>query len=126
MMTSDLHIPNLTIKNFRGIDHLEIPRFGKFTLLVGRNGIGKTTILDAIKLFGFSGSLEMVNGYLMAQDEISEAHNQAGEIGDLSALFEGDDISKTIQISSQLEATQHNLSIQVVHIQSSAVLRIIH
>ncbi len=63
----------------------------------------------------------MVNGYLMAQDEISEAHNQAGEIGDLSALFEGDDISKTIQISSQLEATQHNLSIQIVHIENDPI-----
>ena len=124
MMTSDLHIPNLTIKNFRGIDHLEIPRFGKFTLLVGRNGIGKTTIVDAIRLFGFSGSIEAMNTYLMARDEISEAHDQTGqvaEIGDLPALFEGDDISKTIHISSQLETTRQALSIQIVHIESNSI-----
>lgn len=118
---SDLHIPNLTIKNFRGIDHLEIPRFGKFTLLVGRNGIGKTTILDAIRLFGFSGSIEAMNRYLIARDEISEAHDQAGAVaanGDLSALFKGDDISKTIYISSRLETIRHDLAIQIVHIEN--------
>ena len=121
-MTNDLHIPNLTIKNFRGIDHLEIPRFGKFTLLVGRNGIGKTTILDAIRLFGFSGSIEAVNRYLMSRDEISET--QAGAvaaIGDLPALFESDDISKTVHISSQLETIRHALSIQVVHIENGSM-----
>ena len=121
---SDLHIPNLTIKNFRGIDHLEIPRFGKFTLLVGRNGIGKTTILDAIRLFSFSGSIEVINRYLMAQDEISDAHAQVGgvaAIGDLPALFEGDDISKTIHIFSQSKMVQHDLSIQIVHIDNGSM-----
>lgn len=119
---SDLHIPNLTIKNFRGIDHLEIPRFGNFTLLVGRNGIGKTTILDAIRLFGFSGSIEAINRYLMARDEISET--QAGAvatIGDLPALFESDDVSKVVRISSQSETIRHVLSIQVVHLDNGSV-----
>jgi AAA15 family ATPase/GTPase len=38
----------LTIKNFRGIEKLEINEFNKINIFVGENGIGKTTILDAI------------------------------------------------------------------------------
>jgi len=37
----------LSIKNFRGIDNLEIKNLNKINIFVGRNGIGKSTILDA-------------------------------------------------------------------------------
>jgi exonuclease SbcC len=52
-------ISTLTISGFRGISQ-EIPfKFGAVTLLAGRNGLGKTTIFDAIDwcLFGASWRL---------------------------------------------------------------------
>ena len=46
-----LHLPSLVIKNFRGIDELTIPRLGRVTLLAGKNGVGKTTVLDAVRVW---------------------------------------------------------------------------
>src|SRR5258706_4435345 len=52
-------ISTLTISGFRGISQ-EIPfKLGAVTLLAGRNGLGKTTVFDAIDwcLFGASWRL---------------------------------------------------------------------
>ena len=50
-----LLLPDLTINGFRGIDELTIPRLGRVTLLAGENGIGKTSVLDAIRLYAARG-----------------------------------------------------------------------
>ena len=44
-----MRITNVRIKNFRGIRDLEI-ELGEFTVLIGENNTGKTSILDALKL----------------------------------------------------------------------------
>lgn len=41
-------IVGLTIRNFKGIKALEALPLGRFQVLVGPNGVGKTTVLDAI------------------------------------------------------------------------------
>ena len=51
----NLHLPSLVIKNFRGIDELTIPRLGRVTLLTGKNGVGKTTVLDAVRIWADRG-----------------------------------------------------------------------
>ena len=59
----NLHLPSLVIKNFRGIDELTIPRLGRVTLLAGKNGVGKTTVLDAVRVWadrGMSGVFDTV------------------------------------------------------------------
>ena len=53
--TSRLHLPDLTIKGFRGIDELSIPRLGRVTLLAGKNSVGKTTVLDAVRVYAARG-----------------------------------------------------------------------
>ena len=50
-----LHLPSLVIKNFRGIDELTIPHLGRVTLLAGKNGVGKTTVLDAVRVWADRG-----------------------------------------------------------------------
>ena len=52
---NNLHLPDLTIKGFRGIDELSIPRLGRVTLLAGKNSVGKTTVLDAVRIYAARG-----------------------------------------------------------------------
>lgn len=59
-----LHLPSLVIKNFRGIDELTIPRLGRVTLLAGKNGVGKTTVLDAVRIWAARGERRVVDAVL--------------------------------------------------------------
>ena len=52
---SSLQLADFQIHGFRGIGELTIPRLGRVTLLAGRNGVGKTTVLDAIRLYAAMG-----------------------------------------------------------------------
>lgn len=49
------HLPSLSIVGFRGIRELHIPRLGGATLLAGKNGTGKTTVLEAVRAYAARG-----------------------------------------------------------------------
>ncbi len=44
-------IDSLSIKNFRCFQNMEIEKFGHINLIVGKNSVGKTSLLEAINLF---------------------------------------------------------------------------
>ena len=52
---NNLHLESLEIESFRGIDKLTIPRLGRVTLLAGKNGVGKTTVLEALRVYAARG-----------------------------------------------------------------------
>ena len=66
---NDLHLPDLHISGFRGIDNLDIPRLGRVTLLVGKNGVGKTTVLDAIRVYAARWEVSKLAEVLDERDE---------------------------------------------------------
>lgn len=45
-----MKISKITIDNFRSFEHLEIFLGNRLTLLIGENGSGKTTVLDALSI----------------------------------------------------------------------------
>ncbi len=94
---NQLHLPDLMIQGFRGIDELSIPRLGRVTLLAGKNGVGKTTVLDAVRVYAERGRYAVLFELLRSREEVSIAVNDAGISGiepDLAALFYGWDIPK--------------------------------
>ena len=50
-MGGELPLSSLSISGFRGFQNLVIPQLGRVTLLTGRNGVGKTTVLDAMRIY---------------------------------------------------------------------------
>jgi hypothetical protein len=56
-------ISQLQIKNFKSIDQLTI-ELGRFNVLIGANGCGKTNILEAICLGGAAAANKLDNEYL--------------------------------------------------------------
>ncbi len=92
-----LRLQNLTIRGFRGIDELYIPRLGRVTLLAGRNGIGKTTVLDAVGVYAARGRASALYNLLWHREEVFAANDEDGDtvvVPDWRALFFNRDASQ--------------------------------
>lgn len=74
--TTRLHLPNLSIKNFRGIDGLSIPSLGRVTLLAGKNSVGKTTVLNAIEAYAARGRPVDLQKLLRKREELVSAPDE--------------------------------------------------
>ena len=97
-----LLLPDLHIENFRGIKKLSIPRLGRVTLLAGRNGVGKTTVLDAIRVYAARGRHQVLAHVLDIRDEITTPKDprEDGPVQiDWAALFHGRTISEQASLS---------------------------
>lgn len=67
-----LNIEKIEIKNFKGIEQLDINFSKRFNLIIGNNGFGKTSILDAIAtvLGGFVSGIDGVYGRHINNNEV--------------------------------------------------------
>ena len=88
----DLHLPDLSITGFRGIERLSIERLGRVTLLTGRNGVGKTTVLDAVRVHAARGHPIVLHELLVRREEFVAASDEDHDrvvVPDYTALFHG-------------------------------------
>ncbi len=74
-MTAPLILDSLEIQGFRGFRHLSIERLGRVNLIVGKNSVGKTALLEALWLYANQGSLSIVWEILEARDERSHSYS---------------------------------------------------
>ncbi len=104
-----LHLPSLSVKGFRGLPHLSIPRLGHVTLIAGMNNTGKTSILEAVRLFVEEATPDVIREILQLREQNVEGLSNNPEAPDsdvffISALFNGfptlSEISEPIVISS--------------------------
>lgn len=91
-VVKSLRLPSLSISGFRGLDNLEIDRMGRVTLIAGRNGTGKTTVLDAVRVFAERGHVSSLLAVLTRNEEVAEHIGVDDKIMDIvsfEALFHG-------------------------------------
>ena len=97
-----LHLPSLSIKEFRGIDDLTIPKLGRVTLIAGKNGVGKTTVLEAVKVYAARGNPTALADILGSREELTDFLDDDGDpdvIPDVEALAYGRNPSEKTCIS---------------------------
>lgn len=90
MTNGELHLSNLLITNFRGIRNLSIGQLRRVNLITGLNGVGKTTLLEAIRVYAARGSFEILNDILYSRDEVVESIDEDKDFilsPDYSLLF---------------------------------------
>lgn len=83
-------LASLSITGFRGIDDLRIPRLGRVTLLAGKNGVGKTTVLEALRLYAARGQFDTVQDLLIGHEELTTIRGEddaSSSAADLDRLF---------------------------------------
>lgn len=92
-----LHLPSLSIKGFRGIKELSIERLGRVTLLAGKNSVGKTTVLDAVRVYAARGYYRVLASVLESHEEVAALTDGTGQesVGPyLEGIFHGWDASQ--------------------------------
>jgi len=65
----NLILNSLEIRNFRGFQHLTIEHLGRVNLIVGKNNIGKSSLLEALQLYARKGVPDVIWNILSARDE---------------------------------------------------------
>lgn len=64
-----LLLNSLEIRNFRAFRHLKIKKVGRVNLIVGKNNVGKSSLLEALWLYARRGSPATIRDILEARDE---------------------------------------------------------
>ena len=81
-----LHLPDLSIKGFRGIADLSIPALGRVNLITGRNNVGKSSILEALRIFAQNAAPQIIMEILRNREEDFRAGNEADRLEGLEEL----------------------------------------
>ncbi|HVU65784.1 MAG TPA: AAA family ATPase [Ktedonobacteraceae bacterium] len=88
-----LFLESLEIQNFRGFRHLQIEKLGRVNLIVGKNNIGKSSLLEALELYARPGYPELIGRFSRSRNELrggQSAENEVEEFLDaLRYLFYG-------------------------------------
>ena len=126
----DLYLSDLIIENFRGIKNLAIPRLGRVTLIAGKNGVGKTTVLEAVRVYAARGRYPVISEILEGREELLLATDEDGDSVreiDWTALFYGRATSLNDRILIGPTVAGDQLSIEMSSLteeQSSRLARI--
>ncbi len=104
---------------FRGIRELHVPRLGRATLLAGKNGTGKTTVLEAVRAYAARGREATLSSVIRGREEFLTTLDEDGDAlvaPNLAALFHGRRVSaqSRIVIGPVDGQSRDSLNIEVV------------
>jgi len=68
-MATHILLDSLEIKQFRAFEHLRISKLGRVNLIVGKNNVGKTSLLEALWLYAYQGAPNILWKILEGRDE---------------------------------------------------------
>lgn len=88
---SNLVLNSLEIRSFRGFRHLKIEHLGRVNLIVGKNNVGKTALLEALRLYAAKSSPVALLEILGFADQTPESDRSLVEmrLPSLKYLFYG-------------------------------------
>ena len=119
-----LHLPDLVIKGFRGIEDLTVSRLGRVNLISGRNGVGKTSLLDAVRVYAAQGQYRVLSEILRTREELNQTIDDDGSetlAPDLECLFHGRRPSSENQISIGPTKEELQLSMSIGFLRQNGI-----
>lgn len=120
-----LHLPDLSIKNFRGIQDLSIKQLGRVTLLAGRNGVGKTTVLEAVRVYAARGRRQIFEELLHKRYEFATSRfKDPDSVLDYTTLFFGRHVPPDQTISIGPSSKQDQLRIEATNMEELSPIQL--
>jgi len=110
-MTKALHL-----RGYRTFDHFEIDNLARVNLLVGKNGCGKTSILEAIQILetqGFVGTLRDI-AYQRGETALKEQQDRSRSDFLISHFFHGRDFAIGASFEIEGDSKRSKVRAQVV------------
>lgn len=107
-----LKLNSLLIENFRSLERLEVPKLGEINLIVGKNNSGKSSVLDALKLYASFVDEAVLVGVVDDHDEffILEEDNS---ISPYESLFYGRRFSLNSKITiGEIDNPENTITIE--------------
>lgn len=117
-------LDNFHVRGFRTFEDLDVPRIGRVNLIVGRNNVGKTMLLQALRVFQSQGSTDTLLELLRDREEFPRLAKSAkldplehgpgftvyGQPIDIAALFHGraPQASPTSDIILESQGAEHS------------------
>ncbi len=68
-------LPDFLIEGYRGLRRLEFKKLGNVNLLVGENSVGKTSVLEAVRLYSSQAAIADLADLLRDREEASDPDN---------------------------------------------------
>lgn len=62
-------LESLQIKNFRSLEHFEVSKLGRINLIVGKNNCGKSTVLEALRIYAGNAQRPLLEMIAREHDE---------------------------------------------------------
>lgn len=72
----NLHLDSFVVTQYRIFRSLEIPQLGQVNLITGRNAVGKTALLEALRLYADNGSPRTLQQLLDERGELYRLNSQ--------------------------------------------------
>lgn len=111
---SDLHLPELSVSGFRGFCELSISRLGRVTLIAGKNSVGKTTVLEAVRVYAARGRYSVLSELLRDRNEFIDISDEEGDRAialDWASLFHGRTTTPSSEISIGTSSIEDHIKI---------------
>lgn len=87
---------DFSIRNFRGFKELRIPALGRVNLIVGKNSVGKSSLLEAVRIYASNGLPEVLWDAVTSRDE--HRQNKRAGLAFLGLFHDGAEIQEGIEI----------------------------
>ncbi len=85
---SSIPLSDFEVSNFRGFRQLKLSRLGRVNLIVGKNNVGKTSLLEALSLYAQRGSPSFIWDMLEARNESSRIRGTKRNTADIQKRIE--------------------------------------
>lgn len=107
-------LDSLLIRNFRALENFEVSKLGRVNLIVGKNNSGKSSVLEALRIYAGNGQRELLDSISAEHDERYRVRETEQPDPDAPMPFQDfftgrsfpDDDNVAIQIGSAQSSTE--------------------